>query len=155
MHLGTKGRYAVMAMIQLVAAEKEQRYKGYPIPLSVIAEQQEISILYLEQIFSKLRKKGLVRSVRGVGGGYVLGRPPHEISVADVMEAAEESFHITRCTPQNKKGCLHNQKRCQVHHVWEELERRLFQYLHSLSLEEIYQDPQTNRENQLIEVKNV
>ena len=129
-----------MAMIELVAIEKNQEYAGRPIPLSFIAEHQEISILYLEQIFSKLRKKGLVRSVRGVGGGYVLGKSPHEISVADVMEAAEESFQITRCTPKNKKGCLRNQMRCQVHHVWEELERRLYDYLHSLSLAEIYQN---------------
>ncbi|HQS83603.1 MAG: hypothetical protein B7Y25_01480 [Alphaproteobacteria bacterium 16-39-46] len=147
MHLGTKGRYAVMAMIELVAAEKNQEHEGRPIPLSLIAAHQEISILYLEQIFSKLRKKGLVRSIRGVGGGYVLGKPPHKISVADVMEAAEESFHITRCTPQNKKGCLRNQMRCQVHHVWEELERRLYDYLHSLSLAEIYQNPREYEQN--------
>jgi len=154
MHLGTKGRYAVMAMIELAAAEKEQEHKGHPIPLSLIAEHQEISILYLEQIFLKLRKKGLVRSVRGVGGGYVLGKSAHEISVADIMEAGEESFHITRCTPQHKKGCLHNQKKCQAHHVWEELEKRLFQYLHSLSLEEIYQNSQSNGKNHFIEVEN-
>ncbi len=153
MHLGTKGRYAVMAMIELVASERKQGYDGRPIPLSLIAEHQEISILYLEQIFLKLRKNGLVRSVRGVGGGYVLGKPALDISVAEIMEAAGESFHITRCAPQNKKGCLRNQMKCQVHHVWEELERRLYQYLQSLSLEEIYQNPQEQEKSGL--VKNV
>lgn len=141
MQLGTKGRYAVMAMIELVVQEKDHSSQK-PWSLSLIAEHQEISALYLEQIFVKLRKKGLVQSVRGSQGGYILGKPPAEISIADIMEAVGESFYVTRCTPQQKIGCLRNQVRCRSHYVWEELERRLSHYLHSISLEDVYLNPQ-------------
>lgn len=147
MQLGTKGRYAVMAMIELADCEHgfalhlHSKPNSKPIPLSLIAEHQGISLLYLEQIFSKLRKKGLVQSMRGVTGGYVLAKPMSQISIAEIMDAVGEKMHFTRCSPKSQVGCMQNQARCKVHHVWEELEQRMYQYLRSVSLNEIYQNP--------------
>lgn len=136
MQLGTKGRYAVMALLEIVMNEKGNSIPQ-AIPLSLIAEHQEISVLYLEQIFSKLRKKCLVQSIRGAGGGYILGKRPDQISIAEVMEAVGEKIHATRCMPGATMGCMRNKNRCQVHHLWEELGNRIYDYLKSVSLEDI------------------
>ena len=139
MQLGTKGRYAVMAMIELVIFEKEQDLVPRPLPLSRIARHLDISVLYLEQLFSKLKRKGLVQSIRGTSGGYILGRPAKDISLVEIMDAVGESLRVTRCS--GEKGCLPNQTRCKVHHVWAEVENRIYDYLHSLSLETLYLEP--------------
>ena len=97
MILGTKSRYAVMAMVELAG-----RKAGEPVRLSELAEAQEITQPYLEQIFSKLKQANLVTSVRGPGGGYVLSRPADEIYVGDVVAAAEESIKMTRCDSHSK-----------------------------------------------------
>lgn len=136
MHLGTKGRYAVMALLEMLMNEKSSS-RSQPIPLSLIADHQEISVLYLEQIFSKLRKKGLVQSIRGAGGGYVLGKKSDQISIAEIMEAVGEQMHATRCIPGTPMGCMRNKNRCQVHHLWEELGNKIYDYLKSVTLEDI------------------
>ena len=99
MKLSTKGRYAVMAMVDLAESSKDR-----PVALADIADRQEISLSYLEQLFGKLRKGGLVRSVRGPGGGYLLARTAQETRVADVILAVDEPIRATRCKSGSPKG---------------------------------------------------
>src|SRR5471032_814063 len=116
MRLSTKGRYAVMAMVDLA-----QHGEGGPVSLAEIAERQEISLSYLEQLFAKLRKGGLVRSVRGPGGGYRLSRASGEIRIADIIVAVDEPIAATRCKPGSSIGCTGTTSRCVTHDLWEEL----------------------------------
>ena len=132
MKLSTKGRYAVMAMVDLAATSE-----GQPIALADIAERQEISLSYLEQLFAKLRRGGLVRSVRGPGGGYRLARTPEETRVSDVILAVDEPIRATRCTPGSPAGCKSNKARCLTHDLWEELGNQIHLYLGSVSLQDV------------------
>src|SRR5215472_5914436 len=104
MRLSTKGRYAVMAMVDLA-----QHSAGTPISLAEIADRQEISLSYLEQLFAMLRKGGLVKSVRGPGGGYLLAHDRGETRIADIILAVDEPIRATRCTPGAPVGCRGNQ----------------------------------------------
>ena len=131
MKLGTRGRYAVMAILDLALHER----KG-PVPLSEIAERQSISLSYLEQIFNKLRRHLIVRSVRGAGGGYHLNKKPTDITVADIIEAVDEPMHATRCHPHSEKGCMRNGVRCITHHLWADLGSQISTYLKNISLED-------------------
>lgn len=131
MILGTKARYAVMAMVELA------RYTpGTPVALSEIAGSQEITLPYLEQIFSRLKNSGLVQSVRGPGGGYMLARDAGGISIADIVEAADESLKMTRCEA-HETGCMSTKTRCMTHHLWEGLEKHIHQYLGAISLADV------------------
>ena len=132
MKLSTKGRYAVMAMVDLATNSE-----GRPVSLADIAERQEISLSYLEQLFAKLRRGGLVNSVRGPGGGYLMARTPEETRVADIILAVDEPIRATRCTPGQPFGCRGNQSRCMTHDLWEELGNQIFLYLSSVSLEDV------------------
>ena len=132
MKLSTKGRYAVMAMVDLAAQSA-----GKPIALSDIAERQEISLSYLEQLFAKLRRGGLVKSVRGPGGGYLPSRPPEEIRIADIILAVDEPIRATRCTPGQPFGCRSNKSRCATHDLWEELGNQIYLYLSSVTLADV------------------
>ena len=131
MKLSTKGRYAVMAMVDLA-----RHSNGGPVCLSDIAERQEISLPYLEQLFAKLRRGGLVRSVRGPGGGYRLARPAADLSVADVVTAVDEPLRATRCDGHGP-GCLRGGARCRTHDLWEETGRQIHDYLASVSLADV------------------
>ena len=132
MKLSTKGRYAVMAMVDLASNSK-----GQPIALADIAERQEISLSYLEQLFAKLRKGGLVKSVRGPGGGYLLAYPLEESRVSDIIVAVDEPIRATRCAPGSPAGCRSNKSRCLTHDLWEELGNQIHLYLSSVSLADI------------------
>lgn len=132
MRLSTKGRYAVMAMVDLAKFGN-----GSPVALSEIAERQEISLSYLEQLFAKLRRSELVNSVRGPGGGYVLARPANETRIADIILAVDEPIRATRCTPGQPFGCRSNQSRCQTHDLWEELGNQIYLYLSSVSIADV------------------
>ena len=132
MKLSTKGRYAVMAMVDLAAQSA-----GKPIALSDIAERQEISLSYLEQLFAKLRRGGLVKSVRGPGGGYLPARPPEETRIADIILAVDEPIRATRCTPGQPFGCRSNKSRCATHDLWEELGNQIYLYLSSVTLADV------------------
>jgi len=126
MRLTTKGRYAVTAMLDL-ALHRDQG----PITLADISQRQGISLSYLEQLFSRLRKQGLVESTRGPGGGYRLGKAAEEIAVADVITAVDESVDATRC------GGLENcqdEQRCLTHELWCELSQQIFEFLSGISL---------------------
>ncbi len=126
MRLTTKGRYAVTAMLDLAL-----HYKDGPITLADISQRQGISLSYLEQLFSKLRKNGLVDSTRGPGGGYRLSRDFHEIAVADVITAVDEKVETTRC------GGLSNcqdEQQCLTHELWTDLSAQIHDFLKGISL---------------------
>ena len=132
MKLGTKGRYAVMAMTDLAINSG-----GKPVALAGIAERQEISLSYLEQLFGKLRRSSLVKSVRGPGGGYVLARDDGDIRVSDIVMAVDEPMYTTRCSPGSATGCLSDKSRCLTHELWEELSNQIHRYLSSVSLSDV------------------
>ncbi|MCK5778017.1 MAG: Rrf2 family transcriptional regulator [Rhodospirillales bacterium] len=132
MKLSTKGRYAVMAMVDLAT-----QTDGKPIALADVAERQEISLSYLEQLFGRLRRGQLVKSVRGPGGGYLLARDASEIRVADVIMAVDEPIKATRCTPGSPSGCQGRQQRCLTHDLWEELGNQIYLFLSSVSLADV------------------
>ena len=136
MKLGTKGRYAVMAMVDL-ALHMNSRPKRGPVTLSDIAERQEISLSYLEQLFSKLRKAGLVKSVRGPGGGYVLARPATELRVSEIVLAVDEPLRTTRCAPDTGRGCMSDGSRCVAHDLWEELGDHIYRFLSGVTLDDV------------------
>ncbi len=132
MRLSTKGRYAVMAMVDLA-----RQSEGRPIALAEIAQRQEISLSYLEQLFAKLRRAGLVGSVRGPGGGYMLARPIGETRISDIILAVDEPIRATRCPPSSAAGCKSDKSRCLTHDLWEELGNQIHLYLSSVSLEDV------------------
>ena len=129
MRLTTKGRYAVTAMLDLAFHNG-----GGPITLADIAKRQGISLSYLEQLFARLRKQSLVNSVRGPGGGYILGRSTQDICVAEVISAVDESVDTTRC------GGAHNcqdNERCLTHDLWHDLSDKIYDYLNTISLHDL------------------
>ncbi len=132
MKLSTRGRYAVMAMVDLA-----KQNRGKPIALAEIAERQEISLSYLEQLFARLRRAGIVKSVRGPGGGYLLGYDPAEMRVSDIVLAVDEPMAVTRCTPGSPQGCTGRPTRCLTHDLWEELGRQIQIYLSSVSVADV------------------
>ncbi len=121
-----------MAMVDLAVHSN-----GKPVALAEIADRQEISQSYLEQLFGKLRKGGLVSSVRGPGGGYLLSRDPNDMRVADIVMAVDEPLAATRCTPGSPQGCHSHKGRCMTHDLWEELGNQIYLYLSSVSLSDI------------------
>lgn len=127
MRLTTKGRYAVTAMLDLAIHQGQG-----PIALADIAQRQGISLSYLEQLFAKLRKRGLVTSVRGPGGGYNLARTPAEIHVAEVITAVDESVDTTRCG--GAYNCQNNGP-CLTHDLWHDLSDRIYDYLNHITLQ--------------------
>ena len=132
MRLSTKGRYAVMAMVDLA-----QNSDGRPVSLADIAERQEISLSYLEQLFSKLRKGGLVKSVRGPGGGYLLAHDAPTVRISDIILAVDEPVRATRCRPNSPNGCKSDASRCLTHDLWAELGNQIQLYLSSVSLADV------------------
>ncbi len=133
MRLGTKGRYAVMAMADLARHGRERA-----VTLAEIAGRQEISQAYLEQLFAALRRRGLVASVRGPGGGYRLGRSAELISVVEVVRAVDEPLTATRCEGV-RTGCLGGGERCATHDLWDALGAHISQFLAEVSLEDVVQ----------------
>jgi len=131
MQLSTKGRYAVMAMTDLAAQDA-----GSTVPLAAIAARQQISRPYLEQLFARLRRQGLVSAVRGPGGGYRLARPAADLTVADVVRAVDEPLRATRC-PGGERGCMKDGARCLTHELWEETGRQIQSYLAGVSLADV------------------
>ena len=130
--MSAKGRYAVMALADLAA----QARPG-PVTLYDIAERQDISLSYLEQLFAKLRRHELVKSVRGPGGGYLLGRDPGEMPIADIVMAVDEPPAGTRCSPSQPLNCRNSEVRCLTHDLWEELGNQMYLYLRSVTLEDV------------------
>jgi len=129
MRLSTKGRYAVTAMLDLALNGTDG-----PVTLAEISENQGISLSYLEQLFAALRSKGLVRGVRGPGGGYYLGRESDEVSIADIICAVDEWVEFTRC--KGKENC-HSGQRCLTHSLWDDLSQQIFIFLSDITLSEL------------------
>lgn len=148
MKLSTKGRYAVMAMTDLA-----MNAQGRPISLSEISERQQISLSYLEQLFARLRRAGLVRSARGPGGGYSLARSSETLFVSEIVLAVDEPIKATRCahtsnklgankrlSPENAAreiGCMPGGQRCLTHNLWEDLGFAIHDYLSTVSLSDV------------------
>lgn len=130
MKLTTKGRYAVTAMLDL-----SLHSKGGPVSLAEISERQDISLSYLEQLFSKLRKNELVESMRGPGGGYRLGRDPSDVSISDIISAVDENVDVTRCG--GAANCDNGDKRCLTHDLWMDLSKQIQNFLDEISLEDM------------------
>lgn len=138
MRLSTKGRYAVMAMADLARNGRAASGDPRAVSLAEIAARQEISLSYLEQLFARLRKAGLVLSVRGPGGGYRLARTAAETAVADIVLAVDEPIRATRCAGQGTpRGCMAGGERCITHHLWEDLGAEIHAYLSAVSLEDV------------------
>lgn len=137
MRLSTKGRYAVMAMADLAGNGAADRSESRPVALADIAARQDISLSYLEQLFAKLRRGGLVTSVRGPGGGYRLSRPSSDLRIADIILAVDEPIAATRCKPGASKGCTKTGARCVTHDLWEELGQQIHVFLSSVSLADV------------------
>jgi Rrf2 family iron-sulfur cluster assembly transcriptional regulator len=133
MRLTTKGRYAVTAMLDLAI-----HYDHGAVTLADIAGRQGISLSYLEQLFARLRKKELVRSTRGPGGGYRLAREPEEIRVAEIITAINENVDATRCG--GDKNC-DNDGRCLTHDLWEDLSSRIHDFLNDITLGDLVNQP--------------
>lgn len=133
MKLTTKGRYAVTAMLDLAL-----RYDKGAVTLAEIARRQGISLSYLEQLFAKLRRSGLVDSVRGPGGGYNLAMPPSKISVADIIVAINENIDATRCG--GEKNC-HGDDSCLTHQLWEDLSKQIHSFLNGITLADLVARP--------------
>ncbi|MEQ1888202.1 MAG: Rrf2 family transcriptional regulator, partial [Alphaproteobacteria bacterium] len=120
------------AMVDL-AGEANER----PVTLADIAARQDISLSYLEQLFAKLRRGGIVSSVRGPGGGYRLANPMDQIRIADIIIAVDEPIKTTRCETGSSKGCMMHNSRCMTHDLWEELGRQIHIYLSSVTLADV------------------
>ena len=140
MKLTTKGRYAVMALADLANFDN-----GKPISLRDISLRQGISLLYLEQIFSKLKKNNIVKSIRGVNGGYILNSTPDEIKLASIFSAVEEELKTVQCKKESKRGCNGKSSKCITHNLWDELEIHIQNFFNKKNLGDLIKDGHENR----------
>ena len=132
MKLTTKGRYAVMAMADLATYSKNK-----PVSLSEISSRQNISVAYLEQLFIHLKVNKLVKSVRGVKGGYALERPASEIRLSNIFHAVNEEVKTLNCKKDSKKGCNNKSIKCITHNLWDKLDTHINGFFENVKLEEI------------------
>ena len=132
MKLTSKGRYAVMAMADLAKSTDPR-----PVSLNEISLRQGISILYLEQLFLKLKRNNLVRSTRGQSGGYVLSQSPDQIKLSHIISAVNEEVKILKCNKNSKKGCNHKSIKCITHNLWDELGEHINLFFEQKSLEDV------------------
>jgi Rrf2 family iron-sulfur cluster assembly transcriptional regulator len=136
MRLSTKGRYAVTAMMDIALHQKQG-----PVTLAEISQCQGISLSYLEQLFAKLRKEGLVKGVRGPGGGYSLAKSPDQISVADIIQSVDEKLDMTKC---GGKGNCSKGDKCLSHQLWFDLSCKLYKFLNGIKLDQYVNRPEIN-----------
>ena len=147
MRLTTKGRFAVTAMIDLALNAQNNAVK-----LNSISERQQISLSYLEQLFSKLRRAGLVESIRGPGGGYILGRDAGEINIAQIIAAAEDELDATLC--KGKANCQSGAP-CLTHNLWENLNHAINAYLSSVTLAGLLAQQQPDKNTQIVKITHI
>jgi len=140
MKLTTKGRYAVMALADLAKFET-----GKPVSLRDISLRQGISLLYLEQIFSKLRKNNIVKSIRGVNGGYILSDKPDQIKLSNIFSAVNEEVKTLQCKKESKKGCNGKTSKCITHNLWDELEIHINYFFEQKNLKDLISNKSENR----------
>ena len=140
MKLTSKGRYAVMALVDLA------RFNSInPVSLRDISLRQGISLDYLEQIFSKLRKKEIVQSIRGTQGGYILNKKAKEIKLTNIFDAVDEKVKTVQCKKESKKGCNGKATKCVTHNLWDELENHINDFFDKKSLEDLITDKNERR----------
>ena len=132
MKLTTKGRYAVMAMADLASYSKNK-----PVSLSEISKRQNISLAYLEQLFINLREEKLVRSVRGVKGGYALEKSAAEIKLSNIFHAVNEEVKTLNCKKDSKRGCNNKSIKCITHNLWDKLDNHINGFFENVKLEEL------------------
>ena len=135
MKLTSKGRYAVMALADLAKFDNK-----IPVSLRDISLRQGISLLFLEQIFSKLKKNSIVKSIRGVNGGYILSKKPDEIKLANIFNAVDEEVKTVQCKKESKKGCNGKAVKCLTHNLWDELENHINNFFEEKSLDDLVKD---------------
>ena len=135
MKLTSKGRYAVMALVDLAKFNSIN-----PVSLRDISLRQGISLDYLEQIFSKLRKKEIVQSVRGRQGGQILNKKAKEIKLTNIFDAVDEKVKTVQCKKESKKGCNGRSSKCLTHDLWDELENHINNFFEKKSLEDLIKD---------------
>ena len=140
MRLTSKGRYAVMALVDLARFDSIN-----PVSLRDISLRQGISLDYLEQIFSKLRKKEIVQSVRGTQGGYVLNKKAREIKLTNIFDAVDEKVKTVQCKKESKKGCTGKLTKCVAHNLWDELEKHINDFFNEKSLEDLVKNNNEKR----------
>ena len=140
MKLTTKGRYAVMALADLAKFDPSE-----PVSLRDISLRQNISLLYLEQIFLKLKKNNIVNSVRGINGGYVLSKEPSNIKLAEIFMAVDEKIKTVQCKKESKKGCNGKPVKCITHDLWDELEIYINTFFEKKNLSDLINQHKENR----------
>jgi|TARA_B100001093_G_scaffold93712_1_gene85904 Rrf2 family iron-sulfur cluster assembly transcriptional regulator len=140
MKLTSKGRYAVMALVDLARFDNVD-----PVSLRDISLRQGISLDYLEQIFSKLRKKEIVQSVRGTQGGYILNGNAKDIKLTNIFDAVDEKVKTVQCKKDSKKGCNGKSSKCITHNLWDELENHINNFFKEKSLEDLVKDNSERR----------
>jgi len=138
MKLTTKGRYAVMAMADLALFKD----RG-PTSLTEISLRQNISLAYLEQIFIKLKKRNLVKSVRGAKGGYVLEISPEDINISNIIAAVDEKVKTLNCKKESKKGCNNKSYKCITHNLWDQLDQHINSFFEKVKLQDLVKKTQT------------
>ena len=138
MKLTSKGRYAVMAMADL-ASNQELK----PVSLNEISLRQNISLSYLEQLFSKLKNEKLVKSIRGPAGGYVLERNPKDIKISNIIFAVDEQIKTLNCKKESKKGCNNKSSKCITHNLWDQLDQHINNFFEKVKLQDLVKKNQT------------
>ena len=140
MKLNTRVRYAVMALADIAAFNKQN-----PVPLRDISLRQNISLVYLEQIFSKLKKNNIVKSIRGTHGGYILTRDPEQIKLSNIFLAVDEKIKTVQCKKESKKGCNGKLTKCITHYLWDELEIHINDFFDKKNLGDLLKNNQERR----------
>ncbi|KRO60352.1 MAG: [Fe-S]-binding protein [Pelagibacteraceae bacterium BACL5 MAG-120820-bin39] len=140
MKLTSKGRYAVMALMDLAKFNSRN-----PVSLRDISLRQGISLDFLEQIFSKLKRNEIVQSIRGTQGGYILNKQPNEIKLANIFHAVDETVKTVQCKKESKKGCNGKATKCITHNLWDELETHINNFFENKSLEDLLTSNKENR----------
>ena len=138
MKLTSKGRYAVMALADIAAFDKRN-----PVSLRDISLRQNISLLYLEQIFFRLKRNNIVKSIRGTNGGYILAKNPDQIKLASILSAVDEKIKTVGCKKESKKGCNGKNTKCITHNLWDDLEQHINTFFENRSLSDLLK--QNNR----------
>ena len=140
MKLSSRGRYAVMALADMAAFERQK-----PVSLRDISLRQGISLLYLEQIFLKLKKNNIVNSIRGINGGYILVKEPSKIRLAEIFKAVDEKVKTVKCKKESKKGCNGKSAKCITHNLWDELEIYINTFFEKKNLSDLLNKQNENR----------
>ena len=140
MKLTTKGRYAVMALADLASFDRQN-----PVPLRDISLRQNISLVYLEQIFLKLKRNDIVKSIRGTNGGYILNKEPENIKLSNIFIAVNEQVKTIQCKRESKKGCNGKLTKCITHYLWDDLEMHINDFFDKKNLADLLKNNQERR----------